>query len=161
MGICKNLIDIARPLDIQWVADNLQSEDRRELEGLGLTDMRLALLLSADAADDPICFWNPDGMLCGLAGVSRTDAHSGAIWMLTTPYVRQYPKLFFKEARKWVDQQTSYLMLHNIADPRNRMHMKLLHMLGFKRLSYRSVGPQRLTYVEFAKLTSCALDLKP
>lgn len=156
MGICKNLIDIARPLDIKWVAENLQPEDKQELEGLGVTDMYLGLLLSVEASDNPICFWNPDGMICGLAGVSRTDAHSGAIWMLTTPYVRQYPKLFFKEARKWVDQQTSYLMLHNIADPRNMMHMKLLHMLGFKRLSYRSVGPNRLTYVEFAKLMPCA-----
>jgi hypothetical protein len=33
--------------------------------------------------------------------------------------------------------------------------MKLLHMLGFKKLAYVSVGPQSLTYVEFAKLTSC------
>ena len=161
MGICTKLIDSARPYDVDWVADNLQFEDKQELEGLGQQDMRLALRLSVASSDNPICFWNPDGMICGVAGVSRTDAHSGAIWMLTTPHVRHYPKLFFKEARKWVDQQTSYLMLHNIADPRNTMHMKLLHMLGFKRLSYVSVGPQRLTYVEFAKLTSCALEQKP
>jgi hypothetical protein len=43
-------------------------------------------------------------------------------------------------------------MLHNIADPRNRMHLKLLHMLGFKRLSYVPVGPRNRTYVEFAQL---------
>lgn len=74
--------------------------------------------------------------------------------MLTTDHVRPYPKLFFKEAKKWVDQQTSYDILHNIADPRNRMHMKLLHMLGFKKLGYATVGPLKLTYVEFAKLTN-------
>lgn len=156
MGICTKLIDKARPFDVEWVADNLQPADRRELEGLGITDMRQALLQSLHVEENPICFWNPAGMICGMAGVSRTDAQSGAIWMLTTPYVRQYPKLFFKEAQKWVDQQTSYLMLHNIADPRNEMHMKLLHMLGFKRLAYRSVGPNNLTYVEFAKLMPCA-----
>lgn len=155
MGICTKLIDKARPYDVEWVADNLQLEDKQEIEGLGHTDMRQALRLSVECADDPICFWNPDGMICGVAGVSRTDAHCGAIWMLTTPDVRPYPKLFLKEAKKWVDQQTSYLILHNVADPRNRMHMKLLHLLGFKKLSYVSVGPQRLTYVEFAKLTSC------
>ena len=142
MGICTKLIDKARPFDVEWVADNLQPADRRELEGLGITDMRQALLQSLHVEENPICFWNPAGMICGMAGVSRTDAQSGAIWMLTTPYVRQYPKLFFKEARKWVDQQTSYLMLHN--------------MLGFKRLAYRSVGPNNLTYVEFAKLMPCA-----
>jgi hypothetical protein len=156
MGVLTKLIDKARPFDVEWVAAHLQPADRRELEGLGITDMRMALLHALDVEEDPICFWNPAGMICGMAGVSRTDAHSGAIWMLTTPYVRQYPKLFFKEARKWVDQQTSYLMLHNIADPRNEMHMKLLHMLGFKRLAYRSVGPNNLTYVEFAKLMPCA-----
>jgi len=156
MAICTKLIDKARPFDVDWVADNIQDDDRRELEGLGHYDMRLALRLSVECSDDPICFWNPDGMICGVAGVSRTDAHCGAIWMVTTPYVRSIPKLFFKEAKKWVDQQTSYLVLHNIADPRNRLHLKLLHMLGFKKLSYVSVGPQSLTYVEFAKLTSCA-----
>lgn len=155
MKPCTTLIDKARPYDLDFVADNLQFEDRRELEGLGISDMRLALRLSADNSDHPICFWNPDGMICGAAGVSRTDAQSGLIWMLTTPYLRQYPKLFFKEAKLWVDQQTSYLMLHNIADPRNHIHMKLLHKLGFKRLSYVSVGPQSLTYVEFAKLMPC------
>jgi hypothetical protein len=156
MAICTKLIDIARPLDVDWVADNLQPEDRQELEGLGLTDMRLALRLSVANSDNPICFWNPDGMICGVAGVSRTDAQSGAIWMLTTPYVRQYPKLFFKEAKKWLAKQTNYDLLYNIADPRNQLHLKLLHLLGFKRLSYVSVGPDRLTYVEFAKLVPCA-----
>ena len=73
--------------------------------------------------------------------------------MLTTPYVRSYPKLFLQEARKWVASQTEYEVLHNIADPRNKMHMKLLHLLGFKRLSY-VVTPTNLTYVQFAKLTN-------
>ena len=159
MGICTKLIDKARPYDVQWVADNLQPEDKQELEGLGFADMRLALRLSVEVSDDPICFWNPDGMICGAAGVSRTVAHSGAMWMLTTPYVRQYPKLFLKEAKQWVDRQTSYPLLHNVADPRNRMHMKLLHLLGFKRLAYVSVGPKSLTYVEFAKLMPCAPHL--
>ena len=73
--------------------------------------------------------------------------------MLTTPYVRSYPKLFLQEARKWVASQTEYEVLHNIADPRNKMHMKLLHILGFKRLSY-VVTPTQRTYVQFAKLTN-------
>jgi hypothetical protein len=32
--------------------------------------------------------------------------------------------------------------------------MKLLRLLGFKKLGYVTVGPQKLTYVEFAKLTN-------
>lgn len=156
--ICKQLIHTASTFDAEYVAQNLQEDDYRELIGLGLNPLE-AVPHSVLASDNAVTFWNPDGMICGVAGVSRTDAHCGAIWMLTTPDVRPYPKLFLKEAKKWVDQQTSYLMLHNVADPRNRMHMKLLHLLGFKKLSYVSVGPQRLTYVEFAKLTSCVPEL--
>jgi hypothetical protein len=152
--ICKTLIHKASHADALYVAANLQPDDLRECNGLGLDPLK-AVPESVLFSENPVTFWNPDGMICGVAGVSRTDALSGKIWMLTTPHVRPYPKLFFKEAKKWVDQQTSFSLLHNIADPRNQMHMKLLHMLGFKKLAYVSVGPQSLTYVEFAKLTSC------
>lgn len=149
------MIHEIRPATIEdaiYLADNLQADDLREVEGWG-HDPHEVLPQSFPELEDPIAF-SIKGNLCGMAGVSRTDAHCGAIWMLTTNHVRPYPKLFFKEAKKWVDQQTSYTVLHNIADPRNRMHLKLLHMLGFKKLSYVPVGPDRLTYVEFAKLTS-------
>ena len=153
--ICKTLIHPASYLDAKYVADNLQEEDRQEIEGLG-TDPHSAVPLSVLGSDIAVTFWNPDGMICGVAGVSRTDAQCGAIWMVTTPDVRRYPKLFYKEAKAWVNNIKGYDMLHNIADPRNTMHLKLLHLLGFKRLSYVTVGPNRLTYVEFAKLMPCA-----
>ena len=149
------LIHTATRLDGMYVGANLQEDDRQELAGLGHRNYEILVGLSIFYSDTAVTFRNPVGDICGVAGVSRTDAHSGAIWMLTTPHVRPYPKLFFKEAKKWVEQQTSYEMLHNIADPRNTMHMKLLHMLGFKRLGYVTT-PTNLTYVEFAKLTKCA-----
>lgn len=151
----ESLIHTANRLDAMYVAANLQEDDRQELTGLGHNDHEMAVVLSVYHSENALTFCNPDGNICGVAGVSRTDAHCGAIWMLTTPHVRPYPKLFFKEAKKWVEQQTSFEMLYNIADPRNRMHLKLLHMLGFKRLSYVTT-PTNLTYVEFAKLTKCA-----
>lgn len=151
----KELIHKATVLDAQYVAANLQEADRREIEGLGHTNMVEALTFSVLYSDPAITFWNNTNNICGVAGVSRTDAHCGAIWMVTTPDVRAYPRQFLQEARKWVDQQTSFDVLHNIADPRNDMHMKLLHLLGFKKLGYVRVGPHRLTYVEFAKLTKC------
>ena len=148
------LIHTATRLDAMYVGANLQEDDRQELAGLGHSNYEILVGLSIFYSDIAVTFRNPDGNICGVAGVSRTDAHSGAIWMLTTPHVRPYPKLFFKEAKKWVEQQTSYEMLHNIADPRNRLHMKLLHMLGFKKLMYVTTQTN-LTYVEFAKLQPC------
>ena len=93
------LIQEASRSDAIWVAQHLQEDDRRELEGLGHTEMELILADSIDLSDSPVTFRNPLGEICGVAGVSRTDAHCGAIWMLTTPHVRPYPKLFFKEAK--------------------------------------------------------------
>lgn len=157
MAICTKLIHRATTLDAEYVAMYLQDDDKRELDGLGHSDYKHAVTMSVLVSDNPVTFWNPDGMICGVAGVSRTDAHSGAVWMLTTDHIRQCPtKLFVREARKWVDSQTDYEFLHNIADPRNRLHMKLLHLLGFKRLGYQAVGPRHLTYVEFAKIQPCA-----
>jgi hypothetical protein len=158
MSICTKLINRATVLDAEYVALNLQEADQQEIRGLGYNDFVEAVTLSVLHSDNPITFWNPDGMICGVAGVSRTDAQSGAIWMLTTDHVRHYPKLFLKEAKKWVNSQTDYDLLHNIADPRNRMHMKLLHLIGFKKLGYQVVGPDSLTYVEFAKLQPCAFQ---
>ncbi len=151
-------VELIRPATIEdafYVAEHLQEDDRKEVEGLGHIPT-LALTLSIRHSEIAVTFINPEGNLCGIAGVSRTDAHCGAIWMLTTHHVRPYPKLFVKEAKRWVDQLTSYDVLHNVADPRNTLHMKLLHMLGFKKLMYRTVGPNCLTYVEFARLTKCA-----
>lgn len=151
----KSLIRTAYSCDAEYVALNLQSADLEEVKGLGFDDPVEALTLSVLNSDPAITFYTPDNWICGVAGVSRTDAHCGAIWMMTTPDVQRIPKLFVSEAKKWVDQLTSFDVLHNIADPRNKLHLKLLHILGFKRLGYRTVGPNRLTYVEFAKLTKC------
>ncbi len=153
MSICTQLIRPASVADASYVASNLQEADKQELDGLGHSNHIAAVTMSVLTSDHPITFCNPDGLVCGVAGVSRTDAHSGAIWMLTTNNIRPYPKLFLRKAREWVDSLHDYEMLHNIADPRNRLHMKLLSLLGFKRLGYKSVGPKNLTYVEFAKLT--------
>lgn len=140
--------------DALYVAQNLQEADQQEVLGTG-HDPILALPYSITVSDAPVAFLSPEGQVAGVAGVSRTDAHSGGIWLLTTDLVKQYPKLFLKGAKEWLAQQNQYEILHNIADPRNYAHLKLLKILGFKRLGYVSVGPTRLTYVEFAKLTSC------
>jgi hypothetical protein len=138
-------------IELAWQSSKfLRWQDKQELEGLGHPPF-FALPMSVAVTKDPICFYNPQGELSGFAGVVDEGDGIGRVWMLTTPAVETMPILFFKEAKKWLEG-LNYQMLHNIMDPRNRMHLKLLHMLGFKRLCYVPVGPKRLTYVEFAKL---------
>lgn len=112
----------------------------------------LTLVLSVDVSEAPIVFYTPDEKVAGFAGIRREDDISGVIWMLCTPAVEKYPVLFCKEARAWLDSQTGYQILHNIADPRNYLHMRLLKHLGFKRLGYKPAGPRSLTFVEFARI---------
>jgi hypothetical protein len=128
----------------------LRFEDNRELMGLGLHPMQ-GLPLSIQLTAEPIKFYNRKREVAGFAGVVDESDGIGRIWMLCTPAVEEFPRTFVREAMRWVNSRP-YTMLHNIADPRNKMHLKLLHLLGFKRLSYVPVGPKQLTYVEFAKL---------
>jgi hypothetical protein len=103
-------------------------------------------------SDAPICFYTPDAEVGGFAGISRDSEGFGIVWMLCTPAIEKYPILFCKEARCWLDSQTQYPLLYNVADPRNTLHMKLLKHLGFKRLGFQTVGPRHNTFVEFARL---------
>jgi len=141
-------------MELAWQSsDLLRWQDKRELEGQGHPPF-YALPMSVALTKDPICFYTPNDELAGFAGVVDEGNGIGRVWMLTTEAVETIPLLFFKEAKKWLERQ-DYIMLHNVMDPRNRMHLKLLKMLGFKRLCYVPTGPKRLTYVEFAKL--CAI----
>lgn len=129
---------------------NLRYEDRRELEGAGWNPL-LALCFSVEASTDPICYLTRSNEVGGLAGVVDEGSGIGRVWLLCTEAVRDNPVTFYRTAREWI-ASLHYTMLHNVADPRNKLHLKLLHKLGFKKLSYVTVGPNKRTYVEFAKL---------
>lgn len=135
----------------------LRWQDVREIEACGWHPL-FCLSLSVTASEDPIVFYTPKGDIAGFAGIRREDDVSGVVWMLCTKAVETIPILFCKEARAWLDRQTSFQILHNVADPRNTLHMKLLKHLGFKRLGYQPVGPKQTTFVEFARIQPCVLQ---
>jgi len=145
-----NIIYPTTALEAFRYSSQLRYEDRRELMGTGIHPM-MALPLSVALSEAPIKFVNYDGEVAGFAGCVDEGDGIGRVWMLCTEAVEQMPMRLLKGAKLWLDS-LPYIMLHNHADPRNKMHLKLLHLLGFKRLSYIPVGPNQLTYVEFAKL---------
>ena len=63
-----------------------------------------------------ISFDMPNGKTAGLAGIHD----NGAIWMLCTPDIHDYPISFAREAKRWINSRTEPL-LHNICDARNKM----------------------------------------
>ena len=128
------------------VASNLRPEDRRELEeGHGLDPIEELKQL----AYDPFCvyFTVPNGKAAGMAGVDT----NGAIWMLCTPAIHEYPITFAREAKRYVESRTEPL-LWNIVDKRNTVHLKLLKFLGFKFLRELKYGPNQLTFIEFCRV---------
>ena len=128
------------------VASNLRPEDFREVyEGHG--DDPLITIPRDSLKGDTVYFTSPDGKAAGIAGVQQ----GGLIWMLCTPLVEQYPQLFVRQAKRWIDNRTEPL-LWNIVDKRNTVHLKLLQFLGFKFLRELKYGPNQLTFIEFCKL---------
>ena len=125
------------------VASNLRPEDRREVEeGHGLDPMEELVW----AAQNLSCvyFTMPNGKTAGMAGVEP----DGTIWMLCTPVIHDYPITFAREAKRFIDNRPEKY-LYNIADERNKVHLKLLKFLGFKFIRKISYGPNNLTFIEF------------
>tara|TARA_R100000406_G_C3059716_1_gene111038 strand:- start:32 stop:502 length:471 start_codon:yes stop_codon:yes gene_type:complete len=129
------------------VASNLRTEDHREVvEGYGL-DPSVAIPQEA-LKGFCIHFTVPDGRIAGLAGVGD----NGAIWMLCTAAIHDYPVLFARQAKRFIDSRTEPV-LWNYVDKRNKAHLRLLKFLGFKFIKEVEFGPNKLPFILFAKWT--------
>lgn len=142
---------------LEQLAPLLSEDDQREIRALGWQSCHQALRSSVASSAFTTYFTLNDGTPAGIAGVVPDAEQIGCVWLLTTDAVRQAPLAFVRAARYWLNALSAqYVMLHNIADPRNTTHMKLLKHLGFKRLGFVPVGSRKHTFVEFAKLLPCA-----
>jgi hypothetical protein len=128
------------------VASNLRPEDRREVEeGHGYDPIEYAKFIAQEGST--VYFTVPNGKTAGMAGVST----EGAIWMICTPAIKEYPHTFAKESKRFVESRTEPL-LWNVADRRNTVHLKLLKFLGFKFLRELKYGPNQLSFIEFCRV---------
>ena len=117
------------------VAKNIREEDRKEMEGLGQSPN--SLVFSVLLSEITVSFFNKHNKICGVAGIQKdpNNPKIGKIWMICTPELEHNPVTFVKQAKKWISEQTDFIMLHNIADSRNHYHHKLLKLLGFVSLN--------------------------
>ena len=128
------------------VASNLRPDDYREVyEGHGL--IPLLHLPQSTYTSDSVYFIVPNGKTAGMAGVEE----NGAIWMLCTPAIHEYPITFAREAKRFVESREEKL-LWNIVDKRNTVHLKLLQFLGFKFLRELKYGPNKIPFIEFCRI---------
>lgn len=127
------------------VASQLRPEDAREcIEGHGVLPTQalpLAILQCPTEA-----FYVPDGRIAGLVGIYD----NGLIWMLCTKAVEDFPILFFKEAKQFIESRKEP-RLFNVADKRNALHLKLLKKLGFTFTGEVLHGPNQLPFIQFER----------
>ena len=127
------------------VASNLRPEDRREvIEGYGVDPITAI----PEEAQKGFCisFTVPDGRTAGLAGIGD----NGAIWMLCTPAIHDFPVLFARQAKRFIDSRQESI-LWNYVDKRNHVHIRLLKHLGFKFFDEVEFGPNNLPFILFKK----------
>ena len=139
--------------DALAVAANIRPEDRREIEGLGHSP--LALVWCVETSAHATAFYNREGELAGIAGIGPDDQPGvGQVWMICTPAVEKNPVTFVRQSRQWIETAgKDYSMLWNLMDSRNKLHHKLVKMLGFKSLRYVCPPPfNTIPYIEIVKL---------
>ena len=128
------------------MASNLRPEDRREVEeGHGYDPIEYAKFIAQEGST--VYFTVPNGKTAGMAGVGL----DGAIWMICTPAIKEYPHTFARESKRFVESRTEPL-LWNVVDRRNTVHLKLLKFLGFKFLRKLKYGPNQLSFIEFCRV---------
>ena len=137
--------------DALEVISNLRMEDKREIEGLG--HQPLALVWCVENSAHVTVFYNSDGETAGIAGVGYDDRERvGQIWMVCTPAVEKNPVTFVRQAKLWLAEVgKDYNLLWNVMDYRNKLHHKLVKMLGFTQLRYVYPAPHYLPYIEIVK----------
>ena len=150
--IHRKIIDVSKyihPITLEAaveVASNLRPEDHREVEeGHGYDPIEYAKFIAQEGST--VYFTVPNGKTAGMAGVST----EGAIWMICTAAIKEYPHTFARESKRFVESRTEPL-LWNVADRRNTVHLKLLKFLGFKFLRELKYGPNQLSFIEFCRV---------
>ena len=125
------------------VASNLRPEDRREVvDGYGVDP--IDAIPKEAMKGFCIYFTVPDGRTAGLAGIGD----NGAVWMLCTPAIHDFPVLFARQAKRFIDSRTEKL-LWNYVDKRNTAHLRLLKYLGFTFVKEVDYGPKQLPFILF------------
>jgi hypothetical protein len=141
--------------DFSILVENLRYEDQREVEAQfdsalealweSFTQSHRAFVVTKD--DTPILIF----------GVVREEVEGivkGAVWMVGTPEMKSISRLFARESQLWLDEiSIGYDLLWNYVDARNDLHHRWLKWCGFTFLRLVPIGPRRLPFYEFVKIT--------
>ncbi len=142
--------------DIRIVADNMRSEDIREVASASGSSPYDALLAGYVKSTECFTIYQIDtGRPVAMFGYSvEPDGVGSLIWMLGTDDLTKHSRVFLKRSRAIVDHiQTKATILYNAVDSRNQVHIRWLSWLGFKFVSViEEFGKDKLPFIEFVRI---------
>lgn len=148
----------ARKADVQYVLQNLRTEDKQELEAAG--QFRASGNIWAAFATHPVLKRVRPFLVFGVE-LDDTRANWASPWLLATPEVESKTLWVAKESRRWLDYFfLKYHLLQNVADIRNTGHLRWIAALGFSLGDTIELNglPFRHFYMrreEYAHVSSC------
>jgi hypothetical protein len=137
-----------------WVAKNLRPEDRAECIAASGLAPEVAVLAAFNAAPaDCELIVAPGNQIIGICGVTASPLpHVGNVWMLGTPEIARYRKLFVSAGREWLaEKHQRFPVLGNIVDARNELHIRWLALMGFRFTAALLHGPHSLPFIQFER----------
>lgn len=141
--------------DVLYLSQNLRDRDVEELDATG-SDPFKALSTGFQLSKPCYTLLSKDGEAVGMLGVGEgAYPGMGAIWMLGSKGIEEFPMTLLKNSRKALDQlweETDYAGFYNYVYSKNQLHIDWLKWLGFSFLRTVQAGPYNRDFIEFVKL---------
>lgn len=129
-------IQMARPHEIAYVAQNLREADRREACRITNSDSAVRAVRDSVANSRFTLVGLESGTTpVAIAGVSHSDAypHAGIPWLVGTDRISEKPVQFLRKARSVLAQMfeiSGYEIFYNVVDAENDVHQQWLRWVG-------------------------------
>ena len=132
---------------VEYIAKNLRSADRTEIEFLGSkSDQGMARGLSYD--DESYTVLTKDKTPCAMFGVGALVKDEGYIWMLGTDEIYDYKSDFIRFSRPWINKiTTKYRKYSNMVHSENHFSLRWLLWCGATLI--HSVDVNGATFYKF------------
>ena len=149
------------PSDIDYIAENMRTDDIDELSALGFKPKDALVVGHSSSTLDMTLVCPKTGLPGAILGVTKLDQDLpdgpslGSIWLLGTPLIEQNTVCFLRQSKITLPSlfsETGCDALGNYVYEKNALHIKWLRWLGFKFLRRVQMGPLNETFIEFVQV---------
>lgn len=146
--------------DVLWLAAHMREEDKQEIAAAAGRTPVLTLLAGYEHSPF-IKTMLVDGVPALIFGVAHRpgDGMVGTVWMLASDYLmsRDAVRAIKRTSKYWADEMNKlYPILANVADRRNKTHLRWIKFCGFTFINEVYLGPVNAPFLEFVRIRPCA-----